>query len=205
LPLPIVCVQGLGFVGAAVSIAIASARDAAGHPRYSVVGIDLPTPDGIARIETLNRGAFPFPTTDPVLVRQARETGLAGNLAACADPLAFGAAAVIIVDVPLDVVATEGDEALDLEAFRSAIATLGRNMQPNVLVIIETTVPPGTTSRVVAPILRHELAKRGAPMDQFRLDRCYEQVMPGPGYLDSIVNMPLAPGSTCDRLKARRF
>jgi UDP-N-acetyl-D-glucosamine dehydrogenase len=190
LPLPIVCVQGLGFVGAAVSIAIASARDAAGDPRYSVVGVDLPTPDGITRIEALNRGAFPFPTTDPMLVRQARETCLAGNLVACADPLAFGAATVIIVDVQLDVVATEGDEALDLEAFRSAIATLGRSMQPNVLVIIETTVPPGTTSRVVAPILRDELAKRGAPMDQFRLAHCYERVMPGPRYFDSIVNMP---------------
>ena len=27
-------------------------------------------------------------------------------------------------------------------------------------------------------------------MDQFRLAHCYERVMPGPSYFDSIVNMP---------------
>jgi nucleotide sugar dehydrogenase len=63
-------------------------------------------------------------------------------------------------------------------------------MRPGALVIIETTVPPGTTAHVVAPILRDELAKRGQPADRFRLAHCYERVMPGPAYLDSIINMP---------------
>ena len=38
-----VCVQGLGFVGSAMAIAIASQ----GHGKYSVVGIDLETDDGM--------------------------------------------------------------------------------------------------------------------------------------------------------------
>jgi UDP-N-acetyl-D-glucosamine dehydrogenase len=190
LSLPVVCVQGLGFVGAAVSIAVASARDALGRPRYRVVGVDLPTQDGLARIEALNRGGFPFPTTDAKLVRQAGEACAAGNLVACADPRAFGSADIIIVDVPLDVVVSKGDEALGLEAFRLAIATVGRHMQPNALVIVETTVPPGTTARVVAPILGDELLERGEPTDHFRLAHCFERVMPGPSYFDSIVNMP---------------
>jgi nucleotide sugar dehydrogenase len=187
---PVVCVQGLGFVGAAVTIAVAGARDAAGRPRYDVIGIDLPTPDGIARIDALNRGVFPFPTTDARLVRQAAENHRAGNMTAGADPRIFGSAEVIIVDVPLDVVDLAASETLDLAAFRSAVATVGRHMQPRALVIVETTVPPGTTARVVAPILRDELAKRGHQADRLRLAHCYERVMPGPGYLDSIVNMP---------------
>jgi UDP-N-acetyl-D-glucosamine dehydrogenase len=190
LSLPVVCVQGLGFVGAAVSVAVASARDVLSRPRYRVVGVDLPTQDGIARIEALNRGAFPFPTTDAMLVRQVQGTCVAGNLTACADPRAFGSAAVIVIDVPLDVVVSERDEALELEAFRSAIATIGRHMQPDALVIVETTVPPGTTARVVAPILREELATRSEPIDHFCLAHCYERVMPGPAYFKSLVNMP---------------
>jgi len=42
--LPVVCVQGLGFVGAAMAIVVASASDQAGNPRFNVIGVDLPLP-----------------------------------------------------------------------------------------------------------------------------------------------------------------
>lgn len=197
-PLPVVCVQGLGFVGAAVCVAVASARDAAARPAYQVIGVDLPTPEGRARIEALSRGEFPFPTTDAKLGEKAREACSVGNLAACADPVAFGAASVIIVDVPLDV--TQSPEpTLDLEAFRSAIRMVGRHMPSDTLVIIETTVPPGTTSLVAAPILREELAQRGLATERMKVAHCYERVMPGAAYLESIVNMPRVYAGIDDR------
>ena len=40
LGLQLVCVQGLGFVGAAMATAIASARTKDDEPRYQVVGVD---------------------------------------------------------------------------------------------------------------------------------------------------------------------
>src|ERR1700722_17289376 len=85
----IVCVQGLGFVGAANAIAIASARDGAGDPLYAVVGVDLPTESGRERAAALNRGAFPFPTTDAALVAAAQSVWGAGNLVAVTDAGAF--------------------------------------------------------------------------------------------------------------------
>jgi nucleotide sugar dehydrogenase len=188
--LPVVCVQGLGFVGAAVSIAVASARDEFGRPAYRVIGIDLPTPEGTARIEALNHGVFPFPTTDAKLEAKAREAYATGNLSACADAAAFASAEVIIVDVPLDVMMSDAGDALDLHTFRSAIATVGRHMRPDALVMIETTVPPGTTARIVAPMLEGELARRGEPSGRLRLAHSYERVMPGSAYLDSIIHMP---------------
>ena len=51
-----VCVQGLGFVGSAMAIAIASQ----GHGKYSVVGIDLDTYEGKDRVNKINQGLFPF-------------------------------------------------------------------------------------------------------------------------------------------------
>jgi nucleotide sugar dehydrogenase len=188
--LPVVCVQGLGFVGGAVAVAIASARDDFGRPRYSVIGIDLPTADGLERIEALRRGVFPFPTTDKALSLQAEAANAAGNLTACADASAFSLGEVILVDVPLDVISSGKGQVIDFDRFRYAVATVGEHMQADALVIIETTVPPGTTSRVVAPILKEQLAKRGEPLGKFRLAHCYERVTPGPGYLDSILKMP---------------
>ena len=49
-----VCVQGLGFVGAANAIAIAAARDSAGYPLYRVVGVDLPNDVGRRRVDALS-------------------------------------------------------------------------------------------------------------------------------------------------------
>lgn len=187
--LPVVCVQGLGFVGAAVCIAVASARDAAGRPAYQVIGVDLPTPAGLSRIEALNRGRFPFPTTDTKLVEKAEEAHTVGNLTACATPKTFGSASVIIVDVPLDV-AQASEPALDLDTFRSAIRMVGRHMPADALVIVETTVPPGATTQVAAPILRAELAQRGLSTQKIKIAHCYERVMPGAAYLDSIIKMP---------------
>lgn len=196
--LPIVCVQGLGFVGAAVCVAIASARDAAGRPAYEVVGVDLPTPEGLSRIASLNRGEFPFPATDPRLVEKAHEAHTVGNLTACTEPNAFAGASVIIIDVPLDV-AQSPNPALDLETFRSAIKMVGRHMRADALVVVETTVPPGATSLIVVPTLRDELVQRGLRTDLLKIAHCYERVMPGAAYLESIVNMPRVYAGIDDR------
>jgi UDP-N-acetyl-D-glucosamine dehydrogenase len=173
-----------------MAIAIAHARDARGSAIYEVVGVDLPTPDGRTRIDALNRGVFPFPTADATLGEKAWEAHAIGNLIACADATAFERADIIVVDVPLDVRSIDADAGLDLSSFRAALASIGRHMRPGALVIIETTVPPGTTAHVARPVLEQELSRRALPLDRFMLAHSYERVMPGAAYFDSIVNMP---------------
>ena len=185
----IVCVQGLGFVGAANAIAIASARDGAGDPLYAVVGVDLPTENGRERAAALNRGAFPFPTTDAALVAAAQSVRNAGNLVAVTDASVFGAADIIVVEIGLDIEDKAVSPKVDLPPFRAAIGTVGDHMKPDALILLESTVPPGTTERIVAPLLRERLAARSLPTHALKLAYCYERVMPGDGYLASIVDM----------------
>lgn len=185
----VVCVQGLGFVGAAMAVALASARKPSGDPLYTVVGVDLPTQEGRARAEALNRGEFPFAMTDRELVDRTRAAHCAANLMACTDSSALALASVIVVDVPFDVRPNNVEAAAGLESFREAIRAVGAHMRPNALVVLETTVLPGTTSHIVAPLLARELTQRGLPCDEMRLAHSYERVMPGAGYLDSIINM----------------
>ena len=97
-----VCVQGLGFVGAANAIAIASATDGAGRAVFQVVGLDLPNEAGRARADAINNGRFPFSTTDESLVSAAAETRRLGSLSAVTDPAVLSEAEVIVVDVGLD-------------------------------------------------------------------------------------------------------
>jgi nucleotide sugar dehydrogenase len=184
-----VCVQGLGFVGAANAVAIASARDALGEPRFRVIGVELATERGRERAAAINEGRFPFPTTDRDLIRATRDARAAGNLSAEIGCAALAEADVIVMNVGLDLDHEAGGAAFDLDPFLAAIATVGENMRPDALVLLESTVPPGASERIVAPTLRDCLRARGLPPERLRLAYCYERVMPGDAYLASIVDM----------------
>ena len=159
--LPAVCVQGLGFVGAAMALAVASARDADGRPRYRVIGVDLDTDAGRQRIEPLNQGRFPFRTLDQELTEAAVLARDTGNLRATSDPASFAEADVILIDVNLDVEVDGPAPSVDLNGFREAVRSVGQRMSAGTLVVVETTVPPGTCEHVVAPALREALRERG--------------------------------------------
>jgi UDP-N-acetyl-D-glucosamine dehydrogenase len=185
----VVCVQGLGFVGAAMAAAIAAAKDERGAPRFDVIGIELDNPQGRARASCINAGAFPFESPDPLIADAVGSAHRAGNLVATTDDAAFRLARVAVVDVNLDIANdANGEPAADLRGFEAAIRTLGRELPPGALVVVETTVPPGTCSNVVAPVLADELKARGLAADALMLAHSYERVMPGPDYFDSIVN-----------------
>ncbi len=183
---PIVCVQGLGFVGAAMAVAVASAKDPYGQPWFDVVGVDLPTPMGKQRIEAINDGRIPFPTVDLRLVAELKSAHQRGNLRAtdCSD--VYAEAAVTVVDVPLDVVQDGDAPKVRFDSFKESIRTLGERMPPGSLVVVETTVPPGTCEKVVAPELKRASESRSLAEDSILLAHSYERVMPGEGYLDSI-------------------
>lgn len=185
---PVICIQGLGFVGAAMAAACATAKDEHGQPRFNVIGIDLATAEGEKRIKALNLGLFPFETIDRKLAAAVKEARDAGTLIATSDPVAYSLASVIVVDIHLDVQGQDRDAKVDFSGFRKAIATIGGNAQPGCLVVVETTVPPGTCKTVVSVELAAALKARNLPEDSLLVAHSYERVMPGEDYLDSIVN-----------------
>lgn len=183
-----VCVQGLGFVGAAMATAVAIARDAGGRPIYDVIGVDLDTRQGRQRVDALNDGRFPFETSDPKLVEAVLRASTAGNLRATTDPSVYSDADIIIVDIHLDIPFRNEEPTLEFDNFVEGLRTIGHHMREEALVIIETTVPPGTCEKVVVPTLADEFEQRGLDPQNLRVAHSYERVMPGREYLDSIVN-----------------
>ena len=186
---PVVVVQGLGFVGAVMSLVCANAI----NKDYAVIGIDLPTEESYWKIASLNDGHFPVISSDPKVKTFYEQSRKKGNLFATYDNIAYQLADVIIVDINLDVQkesSTEGDLTdynVDLSSFKSAIKAIGENAKENVLILIETTVPPGTT-RLAAEIINEEYSKRGISFENVSIGHSYERVMPGPNYIDSIQN-----------------
>ncbi len=183
-----VCVQGLGFVGAAMSVAIASAKDHENKPLYNVIGIDVPGEAGYRKANSINEGIFPYENSDKKLELKLQEAIQNGNLKATTDSGNLAYAEIVVVDINLDVKYTGDDSPyLDLDLFKNAMRTIGKHIKETTLVLVETTVPPGTCQKVVAPIIKEEFEKRGLKGTP-HIAHSYERVMPGENYLDSIIS-----------------
>ena len=188
----IIVIQGLGFVGAVMSLVCANALT----EDYAVIGVDLANENTYWKIKSINDGIFPIIADDPKIAEFFDNAQAKGNFLATYDPIAYTYADVVIVDINLDVqkqsYAKGGlkDFAVNLNGFKAAIQSIGRNCRDDVLILVETTVPPGTCDQVVKPIIEEELVKRELPLKNYRLGHSYERVMPGPQYIDSIREFP---------------
>ena len=100
----------------------------------------------------------------------------------------YSSADIIIVDINLDIDHREETPRIELAGFRNALRSIFSRAKEGCLVLIETTVPPGTCENIVVPIKSKELSKRGLAKDAVLLAHSYERVMPGKSYLDSIKN-----------------
>lgn len=188
----IVVVQGLGFVGSVMAAVVADSEVEGKNP-YFVIGVDLPSNSSFWKIETINRGESPLKAEDPEVDNIFERTVKSKNsLIATWIPEAYSEADIILVDINLDAIKPEIGQAengyVNMHNFESAILSIGQHMRPNALLLIESTVPPGTTENIVKPIIEKcfkdrdiELSK-GFPL----IAHSYERVMPGKNYIRSI-------------------
>ncbi|AKU96298.1 UDP-glucose dehydrogenase [Labilithrix luteola] len=172
-------VIGLGYVGIAVAAALADAG-------FRVVGVDVKA-DRVARI---NAGECPIEGDEPELPELLRRVTAEKKLVATTDyaPLAEADVVLIGVDTPVD-----ADRRARFVALQNACRDLGRVMKDGVLVVIESTVAPGTCETIVAPLLERESGKK---VDEgFFLGHCPERVMSGK-LLSNLRNLPRVCGAS---------
>ena len=93
----IVVVQGLGFVGAVMSLVVSNSK----KKDYVVIGVDRK--ESIEIISNINNGIFPIKSSDPKIEEYYQNSIKKGNLLATYDVSAYSYASVIIVDINLDV------------------------------------------------------------------------------------------------------
>ena len=93
------------------------------------------------------------------------------------------------------------DGHAEIKALEESLKVIGERIAPHCLVLIETTVPPGTTEYVAYPILKKAFERRAAAISNLEpgianleraagaeplLAHSYERVMPGRDYVASI-------------------
>jgi nucleotide sugar dehydrogenase len=189
----IVVVMGVGFVGAVMAAIVADTRDDDGKPTKFVIGCQRPSTRSYWKIPLLSRGESPVKAEDPqVDVLIERCVKQQKNLVATYNSDCLKLADCVVVDVQCDY--TKHDLGnmrtgqAEMAALEATLKTIGQKMRPECLVLIETTVAPGTTEFVGWPILKKAFARRGldaAPL----LAHSFERVMPGREYVSSIRDM----------------
>ena len=203
----IVVVMGLGFVGAVMAAIVADSRDENGQHKKFVVGCQRPSSRSFWKIALLNRGESPVKAEDPevdVLIRQSvLETK---TLTATYNSDCLSLADCVVVDVQCDFIKKElgnlcSGEA-DMAALEATLRTIGEKIPPSCLVLIETTVAPGTTEFVAWPILKKAFAKRHLTTEPI-LAHSFERVMPGKEYVSSIRDFWRVCAGCNDEARAR--
>lgn len=178
-----IVVMGMGYVGIPCAALLADV------PGFSVTGVQRRSERSGWKVDCLNSGKSPFEGDEPGLAEliervacEKKSFRVTDDYAVCRD------ADVILIDVQTP---TDGDHVPHYESLREASAEAGRHLQPGTLVVVESTVAPGTTKNVVQPILERE---SGLQVGRgFSLAFSYERVMPGK-LLEYITDFPRVVG-----------
>jgi len=156
-------VIGLGYVGLPVAALFADAG-------FNVVGVEIQE----ARVEKINHGESPIEGEEPNLAELLEAVSGSKRLRATTQYSNLRDRDVILIDVetPVDETHTPRYTAL-----RSALSSLAKVLKEGALVIVESTIAPGTMQKVVLPLLEQGT---GRQVNQgFYLGNCPERVMPG--------------------------
>ncbi len=155
----VIAVVGLGYVGLPLAVAFAQVG-------FKVIGIDTDT----GKVKAVNKGASYIGDVDSDTLAPLVQSGLieaTSNIARlqCADAI------LVCVPTPL----TKARQS-DLSYVKSVSKDIAANLQPGQLIVLESTVYPGTTREIVLPILEQSGLKAGV---DFYLAFSPERVDPG--------------------------
>ena len=153
-----ICVLGLGYIGLPTACLFANAG-------YRVVGVDI----NQEKIDKLNHGKLPFEERG---LRELFEKALP-NMSFKTKPEEADVF-LIAVPTPLDKEA----KMADLRYVRTAIKSILDYLKEDNLVILESTVPPGTCERLILPMLGNKA----------HLVYCPERAIPGNTIHEMIYN-----------------
>lgn len=157
-----VCVIGLGYIGLPTAIFIASRG-------IIVSGADVNS----SLVNTVNKGILPF--VEPGLADMLQSVVSSGNLKASTLP-SEADAYIICVPTPF-----KANHEVDTRFIIEAVESIIHLIKAGDLIVLESTVPPGTTEMVTDFVLqrRNDLSTETGADNAIFVAHCPETVLPG--------------------------
>lgn len=133
-----IAVVGLGYVGLPLSLLFV-------QKGFDTIGIDT----DLRKIALLNQGISYLPDIASSSIQTALENG---SFKAVADYEAIRQADAVIICVPTPL---SGSRSPDLSRVEEAVQAISEQIRKGQLIVLESSTSPGTTSRLIRPMLEH--------------------------------------------------
>lgn len=186
-----IVVIGMGYVGIPAAALFADVEG------FNVVGIQRRSQRSGWKIDQLNKGENPIGGDEPGLSELIAKVVEKGSFRVTEDYSECKDADAILIDVQTP---TDDTGVPHYESLKDVSKQVGNYMRKGALVVIESTVAPGTTTNIVKPILEAESGLVAGR--DFSLVFSYERVMVG-RLINNIVHLPRIVGGI-DQESTRR-
>ncbi|MGB9940818.1 nucleotide sugar dehydrogenase [Methanosarcina sp.] len=170
-PIKKIGVLGMGYVGIPSAVLFADA------PCFNkVLGFQRNSKSSSYKIDMLNRGESPLKGEEPGLEDLISKVVKAGKFECTPDFSRISEldAVTLAIQTPF---ANPKDLEPDFSALIEGIKNVGKNLRPGTLVVLESTITPGTTEGMAKQILEEESGLKAG--EDFALAHAPERVMVG--------------------------
>jgi len=178
-----IAVVGMGYVGIPAAALLADVDG------FDVTGIQRRSKRSGWKIDELNNGRSPIEGDEPGLEELIYRVAVEKNTFRVTDDVTVVREMdTVLIDVQTP---TDEDRTPHYFSLKEVSENVGKYMKAGSLIIIESTVAPGTTQNIVKPLLEKNSGLKAGK--DFGLAFSYERVMPGK-LIEFIVNMPRVVG-----------
>ncbi|PKG33098.1 nucleotide sugar dehydrogenase [Methanoregula sp.] len=170
-PIKTIGVLGMGYVGIPAAALFADA------PQFTkVYGFQRDSPSSGYKIAMLNRGESPLKGEEPGLEELLKKVVDAGKFSCTSDFSKIRELDAVTLSIQTPFLNKE-DLLPDFSALFEGVRNVGRNLTPGMLVVLESTITPGTTTGVARELLEKESGLVAGK--DFALAHAPERVMVG--------------------------
>jgi UDP-N-acetyl-D-mannosaminuronic acid dehydrogenase len=163
-----IVVIGMGYTGIPAAAMFADVEG------FNVTGVQRRSKRSCWKIDYLNAGKNPIGGNEPDLAELIARVVKKGKFRVTDDVSICRKANVVLIDVQTPVDENHVPQYASLKAVSEAV---GKHMKKGVMVVVESTVAPGTTNYIVKPILEKASGMKAGK--GFNLVYSYERVMVG--------------------------
>ena len=180
-----ISVIGLGFVGLPTACILANSKNKYNKKNFKVIGIDK----NIDKVKHKIKNIFKNKkiSSDPKLNSLIKKVTKNNNLKLSNSLDSLVESNIVLVSVGFDF--ANGTKKKKFKDLANLFSQISFFIKKKTLVIIETTLPPGSCDNIIKPAMEKELKKRNIDFHRdIFLGFSFERIMPGGSYLDSVIN-----------------
>lgn len=185
-----IAIQGLGYVGLAMMTFCAGANRNKKY-LYNVVGVEKKNKKGLEIVKKINSKQKPKIVEDKNFIKFYSRLVKEKRIKASVASDEYSDADIVFVCSNCDYDFSK--KKVNLDDYIENINQISKKIKKDCLIVIQSTLPPGTTDKILEPLIKDNLKNRG--IKNFYLCHSFERITPGKDYYYSMKNVERIIGS----------